>query len=740
MSYENANLDLSTIDSEDYEALADAIEQHYKADNSVKSALAYHWERNHLFLDGKQWIIFEGSRANGGMWQQLQVSKANEYIPRPVTNYMFDIYQTLKSYLIQNKPRSTVTPNTQTYRDKQAAKLATIVCDTNYKRLGEDKNYEYAASCGITYGTVFKKDYWDTSALQVAKVPRMIEQPQIDPNTGAVIGYQESEVVDPTTGEIVYDELPLGDVNTCIVEPHRMAVDPLATDIHCARWIMEYAIQPIEWIKETYDKDPQTNPGYTGLVDQVTEEKTLSNSMQRFYQLRNSSGTRTPGYPLGGVSQSATEMVENAAVVKEYYERPSRKYPKGRLIVVANGITLYSGDSPYEGPDLGDWHPYSEFRWEIVPGRFWGKSPLDDVAEIQKHVNSIDAAIILTRKTMAMPQWLIPMDCGIKPGELSGRPGQEIRYRATSAPPSPVRGTPVDQSVFAERSQRCEDMKAVSGAMDILKGDRPPGVNAASALEMLFEVGTGKLRPSLDRWKVFVETSQKKQLRNISKFYREPRPEFIRMLHQKNKELDEQTINNFIGSDLYDNCNVIIEAGSNIPKLQSAEKAQLIQIAQIGTLNLQDPQNQMEFNKRLGIVGFDNSSSPDIRRAEWENDLLDNIKFTPQNKPVVLADEDHNVHIQIHLARMKEPSFINQPQEVIDAYQQHLQEHEQYTQMAEQAQQQAMAMGIPGAAGHVAGPPGNQQMPPVPQKSAGKGVPTKVASALTPDIPKRPMQ
>lgn len=633
-------------------------------------------------------------------------------------------------------------PNSQKSKDKQAAKLSELINEVNWKRLLEEKNYEYAAACGVTYGTVFKKSYWDTTALQVARIPKMEQQPTFDPQTGQVIGQELKEVMDPATGLPVMEELPLGDINTAVVEPYRLALDPLATDLHTARWLMEYQIQSLEWIQETYSKE---EPGFTGRVEEVKEEKALSSQMQRFFQLKTSSGVKMPGLSPANMPQNSAEMIENAAVVKEYYERPSFKYPRGRLVVVANGITLYAGDSPYSGPDQGDWHPYSEFRWEVVPGRFWGKSPLDDVCELNKQINSTDSAIILTRKTMAVPQRLIPMASGIAPGSWTGRPGQEIRYRETSAPPSNLPAAGVDQSVFTERAQRCEDMKTISGAIDILKGDHPPGVTAASALEMLFEVGTGKLRPCLDRWKVFVETDQTKQLKWTSKFYKEPRPEFIEKLKQlSDGKIPDQALNNFIGSDIRNNTNIRIEAGSNIPKLLSAEKSNLIQMAQIGTLNLESPENQMEFNHRMGIVGFDNNQAPDVERAEWENDILDDVELSPGNQTVVLADEDHEIHKAIHLRRMKEPAFMQASQAVMQAYQKHLAEHEQYIQMQQTMQmQQAMTMGMAGQKPGAAPQQAPQHAPKPPRQGgtlhqpAGKGVSDSLQRAITaPDVPK----
>lgn len=723
--YNSSQLELAKV--EDADELARRIEDYYRADSNVKSSLAYNWERNHLFLDGKQWIVYDGERGQGGQWRQLSVHRSNEYIPRPVTNYVFDIYQTLKAYLVQHRPRSTVTPNTQVYRDKMAAKIATLICETNWERMGEEKNYEYAASTGLVYGTVFKKDYWDMTTVSSVRVPRVEPQPVIDPQSGQVVGMEDREVRDEN-GDVVVDEIPLGDVNTAIIEPYRLSIDPMATDLHTARWVMESSIQPLEWIQEQFGREDE---GFTGRIDEVKEETSLSGSMRRFYQLKNSSGVR------GGLVQGATgavganEALENAAVVKEYYERPSRRHPKGRLVVVANGIPLYVGDSPYSGPDLGDWHPYSEFRWEVVPGRFWGKSPLDDTTEIQKHINSIDAAIILVRKTMAIPQKLIPKDSGVKPGEWTGRPGQEVYYRSTGGAPSTIEPAGVDAQVFQERAQKVEDLKNISGAIDILKGDRPPGVTAASALEMLYEVGTGKLKPCLDRWKQFIECSQKKQLKLISRMYREPRPEFIRMLHMKNKEVPAEAIDKFIGADLYDNCNVKIEAGSNIPKLQSAEKAMLLQLAQIGSLDLQSPENKIEFNRRMGVVGFDSGQNIDVKRAEWENDLLEDSAQNPDNHPVVLAEEDHQLHKMIHMKRVKEPSFLSLPAEVQQAYMSHIQEHDQYIQMAADQAAMEAAMGMPPSG--PAGPP-----PSEPPKSAGKGIPADMQQAmLTPDIPKR---
>lgn len=722
------NLDLSQVENQDLQELAEKIEDFYKKDSTVKARLAYNWDRNHKFLDGQQWIVYDGDRDTGGIWKRLTVSKANEWIPRPVTNYIFDAYQTLKSYLIKNKPRSNVRPNTQEYRDKAAAKIGDLCLESNWERLSEETNYEYGAACLLTYGTVFKKDYWDISMAGAVPVPRMQMVPQTDPTTGQLLGESEQPVLDEA-GNPVVDQIPLGDVNTRIVEPYRMALDPEASAMHDLKWIMEYAIQPIDWIKETFGK---TGDGYTGRIDEVKEESTLSGSMRRFQQLKNSSGTKgTAQFAEGSGGSAGDYNMSNQAVVKEYYERPTAKNPKGRMVVVANGIPLFAGDSPYAGPEQGDWHPFSECRWEIVPGRFWGKSPLDVGCDIQKQINSIDAVIILTRKTMAIPQKLIPIGAGIAPGTWTGRPGQEIYARDSGgAMPSIIPGAGVDPTVFQERAQRLEDLKNCMGAIDILKGDRPPGVTAASALNLLYEVGTGKLFPILDRWKKFIENSQKKQLKLIAKKYQEPRPQYTAMLLAKNTDLDPQSIAKFIGSDLYDNCNVVVEAGANVPKLQAAKQAALQEAAQAGTLALEQPANRNEYNRQMGISGFDNDVGPDIARAEWENDCLDNVGKPDITPPLVLQVDKDDVHMEVLARAMKKPAFMTKPAPVQQAYMQHYMAHMQ----AEAQKKQAAVMEAMATTGQPPQPEDSNAAQPL--HSAGKGVSPAQSNVMKIDMMK----
>jgi hypothetical protein len=170
-----------------------------------------------------------------------------------------------------------------------------------------------------------------------------------------------------------------------------------------------------------------------------------------------------------------------------------------------------------------------------------------------------------------------------------------------------------------------------------------------------------------------------------------------------------------------------VEAGSNLPKLQSAKKAQLQESAQAGALALENPANRAEYNRQMGIVGFDNDFDPDYKRAMWENDMMDNVDKTPDKKPVMLHVDNHDIHMAVIADRMKKPSFMELPQACQMAYNEHYMQHmEAKNQQMLEQQMEAM----------------NSGQPPEPQaqggmgvgKSVGKGAPKDAKAALNADL------
>ncbi len=684
------DIDFEKIDSQDLDAKAAAAEEASKMAPYYQERMAYNWMQNISFLLGDQHIFYN---TISKQFEIIPTSRGTDYVPRPVTNYIQAISSSIVSVLTRNKPNADVNPNSNSTEDIGAASIAAIVQDVKWEDDDMESKLMEAALWSVCCGTVFRKDYWDTSYGKVVRVPMTQEiVHQVLDDMGQIqLLTKDEPVVDPIDGSPMFNEIPLGDSAVNIIDPFRMVVDPNAVNDSDISWIMEVSVQRLDWIKENFGKEGN---GYTGKGAEVKPDQNVNTMVEMSQRLKTLAGKGSG--PYGGTS-SLQQGLKNVAVIKELYVRPTKAFPKGQMIVVCNGKCLYSGDSPYYDGMPQSFHPYSVFRWELVPGRFWGKSLLEDLIEPQRTINAIDSLVILNRKTMVSPQKLIPTGCGIPNGDWSGAPGLQMEYRpvgANGAKPEIIPGVALPPQVFQERQSKVEELYRIARTNEILQGIKPSGVSTYSALQLLQEQSYSVLSPQIHRWEKFIEKGETKKIKLISQRYREPRPEFINKLKAMNKEIADIDIANFVGSDLRDNCSVRVEAGSSIPRSIAAQQQQLKELAQTGVLGdlINNPVNKQKFLERLGVKGFDSDFEADVKRAQWENDMLDEGMGAGT---AVLPYENHTIHIQIHMNRMKEPSFMKADPAVQQQYIQHVETHNMYQQQAmmQQAQQNALMQG-----------------------------------------------
>lgn len=716
-------IDLTEVKNSEENKLAEEIEGYYKQDMSDKLLRAYSWDEAVRFYDGDQHIEYNVSL---NRFQQVTITRNNDFIPRPITNYIVNSVKTVVSQLTKQKPQAKVRPNSQSPKDIAAAKVADLILDVKHEELREDEKTQEKAYWGVICGTVWKKIFWNESTTKVIRLPRMenvVEnvldeegkpslsldsdgQPNINEDGSSQYQTQnvERQAIDEK-GEKAFDEYDVGDVDDSIIPPFNIAVPMQARSPLEMEWIMEYSVQKLEWIKRVYSKK---GDGYTGEAVNVTEEKDLSTVMQLEYRLRTLTGRRSGGqYSTGS---AGFIDLKNSAVLKEYYGKPTKKYPKGRMVVVANGKTLFAGDSPYHEDGYSDsWNPYVDWRFELVPGRIWGKGLVEEMIPLNRRINAIDSLIILNRRTMAIPQWLIPEGSGVPNGYINGRPGLNIPYRpvgANGAKPEKIKAESLPQQVILEREQAVKDLKRLGMTQDVLEGTNPQGVKTAYQLEQLLENALAAMGATFQRWEKSIEREETKKLLLISKRYKEPRPEFGKKLKAINKDVTDIELDMFMGEDLKDNVNVRIETNSSIPRSKAGENAVIRELVQGKVIDVAtNPVNKREFLDKMGVKGFDYESSPDVKRAQWENSIIEegdmqNLIVKPAGQEIdpvtrlpietppetVLELDDNTTHIIIHSARAKDP---NVPQDIRQKYLVHIDEHLRNEAEGLQAQQAA---------------------------------------------------
>ena len=227
---------------------------------------------------------------------------------------------------------------------------------------------------------------------------------------------------------------------------------------------------------------------------------------------------------------------------------------------------------------------------------------------------------------------------------------------------------------------------------DVLEGTNPQGVKTAYQLEQLLENALAAMGATFQRWEKSIEREETKKLLLISKRYKEPRAEFGKKLKAINKDVTDIELEMFMGEDLKDNVNVRIEPNSSIPRSKAGENAVIRELVQGKILDVAtNAVNKREFLDKMGIKGFDYETSPDVKRAQWENSIIeegdmeelvvrpagqaqDPVTLLPIETPAetVLELDDNLTHITIHSARAKDP---NVPQEIRQKYLIHIDEH-----------------------------------------------------------------
>lgn len=669
---------------EGYFAIGNMLYEQYKQGSSYIDQMAVVWDQIVNFYEGKQHLVYNKTIKS---YQPRPVTKFNRHIPRPVTNYTYPIANAIVSLLTRNRPRFMVTENSDQSEDINRAKLTDALLDAKYEIDKEQELHDWAMKCATLLGSVYRKDIWDTSGLQTVSYKNKKED-EAEYSTEEEIEktYKEGEPKEEIEKEEKKDdkkedelEVPLGDNKVLMLSPLQMLPDyeNAILDIDDGFFIGDCTVQQISQVKLLYDKKGK---GYTGLLEDIQPEKDLSLRMDYLERMKGSSS--------GGGAYNERPDMPNSTVLIEMYIKPDAKHPKGLMLVSAGNVLVYAYECKYTYGDCLNWHPYSHFKYDINPFKHHGITCLEQIVQLNDRVNKIDALQILNRKTMASPQWLVPHNSMMPEQYPTGAPGEIIPFKESpnGAKPEKTRGYPLDNSVHQERQRIVEEMHIISGVNEILTGNQPTGVGTATALQILLEQTNNKFNPVLQRLSKFIERGQTKKANLIRRFYKEPRKDLINRIKAMNKNNLEVEIDDlFTGKMLGDNIDVRVEGESMMPRSRIVEQnllTQLIGSNLYGDLSPQaNPKGNAEILAKFNAPKIANSFNKDIKRAEWENDLMRQHKF---DMVQVLPTDDPIMHYQCVKDEIDRPEFYQaNDKEVINIFWKHLLEH--FIRIPEQA-------------------------------------------------------
>lgn len=707
---------------------------------SVRWAQERNWYENILFYLGQQWLDYST------VTRRFQDLRTPRWFPKPVDNQIQPRAERLAAQFLKRRPTSRVRPNSNDNSDKEAARDGEALLGHIDDQVGEELLRHRSAITAVLTGTVISKEWFNPTAGPQMQIPRMDlthepvtndvancpgcgedyppeqaaqpcptcgpasvgEPPALQPQQRQQTNPDGTPMLMPThtpvmdaNGQPVVDRFHLGEVESESVLPFEFYLDENADTLDGAQWCAQVTYRDLEWIDRNFPERGRSVGESSG------------SNVSSFYRaaLLNVVGQNGPNYGTTGAGQ----YLRGGAITIEYEEMPTFEFPDGLLLIVAGEVLLYAGPLRIEGE-----FSFTDFRYMLVPGRYWGETPISSMIPLQRTINAIRSQLIINRKTILNPWILTPDGAGLVPGNVALRPGAVVPYQWTGMGTAPqiVPGTPLPNQIIDEWKMALESLDRIAGTEEVMQGDAPSGTKSGVALAQLGEQAETTHQPRMRRWEEFIAARGRKRLLLAQKHYKEDR--LVKILG----EGSIYTVRKLTGADLLGNTDVTVEAGSSLPRSRMAQLQLIMDAMQSGLLNIQEPGVREKILDEIGLTAIEPEMGPDRRKALVENDSMDQGVLPTQDSPFSpeLASvgqwEDNSVHLREHMREVKDPRFAAKPPEAKAAYLEHIRQTRMAALQQMQLELQSQAPGGPEAPG---GPQGGPPQGPAGQPGGGGG-------------------
>lgn len=648
--------------SPDEQKLIGTIMRHYQDKDMTKRAYEKTWFINGSFLRGLHHIVF-----NDYTKTFEQPYKVPAHRVRLVVNLVLSYWRRTKAKLTANKPGYYVRPASTDQQDVERARLDEKVLESEMDRMSFQPNYKKLVGEMLQCGSGLFWLAWDPFAGD----PMYQEQPKTD-----WLGEQQMH---PQTGEPMTEQVPLQDENGRhmhtgenvleVCSPFEIQADSQSTGEDDARWIMRNKIRSLSWIRDNYPekgKFVKSEPTY------ITD----------FYQKRMKQIVGMFGYTTEAQEgQSDSEVPKDCAVVHDYWERPTTKFPKGRNVTVAGNVLLHDDKNDY---DHGQF-PLVKADEITIPDRFWGMSIIEQLIPLQKNYNRARSQEIENRTLVGRPKWMVPRTAKVRQSSFDSEPGEKIDYNPgpRGERPELVQPGSISQASMQEIAHTLSDFQEVSASHEVSKGILPSANIPAEGIQMLQQTDETSMGDTVTNLDNMLVKLGKMILSNCAQYWDEER--MVRATGEGDRlEAQKVTGQDLKGENRHaDYFDVRITPGSTLKKDPEQQRKTVTDLIQLGILNPASDKDKIAKMLELGSV---QDLFADLRLDEnWaqrENELMEMGDY------VVPRDfENHHAHTNIHNRFRKSERYRRLPPGVQALFDQHVLQHQM--QEVQNAQKQA---------------------------------------------------
>lgn len=640
---------------------ADFVNNELKKRQTERIPHELQWRLNTEFIKGNQFL-----NINTQLRKIDEVPKMYWWQEREVFNQIATIVDTRISRLTRQKPMLKTRPAGSEENDYQTSKISSMILNMKWEDENMDDKYLDLVTWIEHTGNAFIKNTWDSGKGRLMGTTVQMEEEEVEE------GFKIPREVETEVFE--------GDVDTTIVSPYEFYPDSCSRNSlsECKSLIHAKAFH-VKDIEDMYGVDVESED-----IDS--------------FGLQSGSGLSGVTYNTGSY-KTTNEKLKDHAIVKEYYERPSKQHPQGRLIIVAGDKTLYNGELPYVlGEDGKRDFPFTQVKCIAIPNMFFGQSIAERCIPIQRRYNALRNRKAEYLNLVAIGQWYEPMGSLDDDSELNNAPGSVIRYQPGAGKPDPVSFPSLPNSFEQEQQALLSEFTAVSGVSELSRfSEAPSGVKSGVALSIANEQDDTRIAMTASRIAEGVKNTGKHWLRLYKQFVQEER-----VVRSVGMNVD---VFSWSASDLTSE-DVIIENSSALSETPAQRRQMVFDLVGTGIFNRPDnnPFTREGAKKLLELIeighwetGVDETYELHENKAKREN------RSFMQGQPVQPADfDDHAIHVQEHnkfrlSTEYEELIATPEGQMIAQMIAEHIAMHQQIIAQQEMMQmQQQMAMQMQG--------------------------------------------
>lgn len=558
------------------------------------------WMQNASYTIGFAGLQFNPTTRS---FMPINRAAASSRRQRMYVNKILPNLQNRLAKLTKNPPRFDVRPNdnTQEAKDNARFKLDILTAKWDELKLNLERQQllMWVQECGHAYGHIC----WDDNKGQL--------------------------IQDPETGEPMFE----GDIRYETVSPFEIFPDTLAKNFEECEYFIRAKIRPLSYFRNRY--------GEKGA--KVTEEETWLLSLQ--YETRiNTMNSR-------GFSSSTAQLAQrNTAIELTYWERPSLKHPKGRMIVAASGIILEDKELPTGKI------PLVKFDDIVVAGKYYSEAVVTHVRPIQDQYNQVLRRRSDWTNKLLAGKYISPRGNELIREALTDENAEVVQY--TPVPNAPGGGEPkplqipmIPQYAYNEEDKLDQQFAEIMGISEVSKGQLPSASIPALGMQILVEADDTRIGVEILNHEHGYAQLGQHILDYVQKYYVTPRK-------MKFAGKNAFVIKEVAGDQLEGENDVMVIPGSTIPGSKALRRQEILNAYGQGLLG--DPADTKVRQNVLGMlelgevgeVFLDNSL--DNHRSKLEIDSIKAGAFPD------VAEEFNHVFMLQELARFRKSDAFDQ--------------------------------------------------------------------------------